>query len=127
MTHRDLAKARQPHGERRGHEVLEGQVEALLIEAQRAVQRLLYRAPHQVGHVAGGALPQLLVRQLAQVPAGGRGGELRQDIMGCHHDRSMIYFAGMTRLWKCWLLSTPVKKNVVCFALNLYLNNCVIV
>lgn len=70
-THRDLAEARQPHGERRGHEVLEGQVQALLVEAQCAVQRLLHRAPHQVGHVAGGALPQLLVGQLAQVPAGG--------------------------------------------------------
>lgn len=77
-AHRDLAEARQPHGERRGHEVLERQVEALLVEAQRAVQRLLHCAPHQVGHVAGGALPQLLVGQLAQVPAEGAG-QLRLD------------------------------------------------
>lgn len=70
-THGDLAESRQPHGERWGHEVLEGEVEALLVEAQRAVQRLLHRAPHQVGHVARRALPQLLVGQLAQIPADG--------------------------------------------------------
>lgn len=69
MTHSDLAESCQPHGERRGHEVFEGEVQALLVEAQRAVQRLLHRAPHQVGHVARRALPQLLVRQLTQIPA----------------------------------------------------------
>ena len=70
MTHSDLAEPCQPHGECRGHEVLEGEVQALLVEAQRAVQRLLHCAPHQVGHVPRRALPQLLVRQLTQIPAG---------------------------------------------------------
>lgn len=72
-AHRDLAESRQPHGERGGHEVLEGEVQALLVEAQRAVQRLLHRAPHQVGHVARRTLPQLLVGQLAEIPAERRG------------------------------------------------------
>lgn len=71
MTHCDLAESCQPHGERGGHEVFEGEVQALLVEAQRAVQRLLHRAPHQVGHVACRALPQLLIRQLTQIPADG--------------------------------------------------------
>lgn len=70
VTHCDLAESCQPHGERWGHEVFEGEVQALLVEAQRAVQRLLHRAPHQVGHVARCALPQLLVRQLTQISAG---------------------------------------------------------
>lgn len=70
VTYSDLAESCQPHGERGGHEVFEGEVQALLVEAQRAVQRLLHRAPHQVGHVARRALPQLLVRQLTQIPAG---------------------------------------------------------
>lgn len=68
VTHCDLAESGQPHGESGRHEVLEGEVQALLVEAQRAVQRLLHRAPHQVGHVTRGALPQLLVGQLTQVP-----------------------------------------------------------
>ncbi len=72
VTHCDLAKSCQPHGECGGHEVFEGEVQALLVEAQRAVQWFLHRAPHQVSHVARRALPQLLVRELTQIPAGSK-------------------------------------------------------
>lgn len=61
VTHCDLAESGQPHGERGGHKVFEGEVQAFFVEAQRAVQWLLYRAPHQVSHVACRTLPQLLV------------------------------------------------------------------
>lgn len=67
MTHCDLAETSQPHRERGGHEVFEGQVQALFVETQCAVQRLLHSAPHQISHIACGALSQFLVRQLTQI------------------------------------------------------------
>lgn len=61
VSHRDLAQPSQSHGERRGHEVLKCEVEALLVKAQSAVQRFLHCAPHQVSHVPCRALAQLLI------------------------------------------------------------------
>lgn len=68
VSYRDLAQAGQSHGERRTHEVFEGQIQTLSVKTQRAVQRLLHRAPHQIGHVTRRALTQLLIRQITQIP-----------------------------------------------------------
>lgn len=68
VSYRDLAQAGQSHGERWTHEVFEGQIQTLSVKTQRAVQRLLHRAPHQIGHVTCRALTQLLIRQLTQIP-----------------------------------------------------------
>ena len=57
----NLANAREPHGECGGGKVLEGQLEAVLVETQRRFKVVLDAGPEEVRHGPGWLVPQLLL------------------------------------------------------------------